>query len=370
MKKWLAITLAVMMLLSLLTACNGVTNSGTVTSTGPATESEVGYETRELSMACSFSETTTFSAVINYFCDYVEDHSGGKITFRRYQGGTFCTGTEELEYVSNGSIDISNSMPAYSKEVLPLIELVGNHPDGMEAAVKMSKYIYMENEETAKLARAETEAYNVVILGIYTAPEGGHCATKPITGWDDLKDCLYGTGAFAGAFEGLGLNVQTIPVGDMYESLSRGVVNAAGGGIANIYQMKWYEICKYALHSSVCNGMLPIWMNLDTFNSLSPAAQALMYEAADAASAYSIKAYTAADQEGIEYIRSIGGEVNEMSDEDNRLYIEQLYYGNYKDYYKYAAALGHGEDFDTLAQAAIDYMNLNITLADLKANMG
>ena len=300
---------------------------------------------------------------------YIEELSGGKMKVDFHPGGELCSETEDLQYVADGSTDMCQCMPTYFKEYIPTFNYAGNQLGGSRAATDFSRWLYMENEETAAIVNEEFEAYGVKLIGIVSAPENGFCSKKEIKGWDDLQGLMLGTGAFVSTFQALGLDVQQITVTDTYESLSRGVIDLASAGFATIYANKYYEICPNILEMNVANGTIPIFMNLDKWNSLSPAAQEVVTLAAKKALDDEIAFQAGQNQQCIDAVTEIGGTVNYMTDADKIKFVRQVYLGNYKDYYPSAEAIGRGEQFDTLALAAIEKLGLDITLDELKAQL-
>ncbi len=328
------------------------------------------YDEVELTAVISYNDGTTFANTLQYFCDYVTEHSGGKITFKIYTGGSFCTGPEELEYVNNGSIDVSVSGSAYALEHLPLTTAGIIASGGSESVYEAAKYLYLDNEETANILADEAAEYNLKILGCLVAYDIGIWSTKEGGSWETLAaNNTLGSGAYVSTFQDLGLNAQTIVMTDLYESVSRGIVSAASVGLLNGYQMGFAELCDYVTTGKVAAGALQFYINLDRYNSLTADTQALLLEAADQAVQYQVNDFVEGDAEILENCDDLGIQVDELSQEDCDEYMKYAYMGNYANYYPYAVANGTVDEFNTIFQTDIDYLGLDLTLEELQATV-
>ena len=141
MKKLIALLLSLSMILALgLTGCSSSSSSDDAEETTEATESEeetteeedaddaddssssdsVVYPEMTLTVSCSYGETETAGQTLAYFLDYITEASGGNIQFDVYWGATFCSASEDLTYVQNGSVDMTLLSVAEYTDVLPL----------------------------------------------------------------------------------------------------------------------------------------------------------------------------------------------------------------------------------------------------------
>ncbi len=318
----------------------------------------------------SYDQNNQIGMMLTAFLDYLEENSGGKVTATPYYGGTFCTGPEELEYVSNGSIDVSVTGAAYAVEHLPLAASSIISADGYEGVVDAGKEIYFNNEETSVALEKEASAYNLKALTTTTAFNIGIWSKNEGGSWEALgANNSLGGAAYATTFQALGINSQTIQMTDLYESLSRGIITAASLGLYNGYAAGLNELCDYVTIGNGAASAPQIYMNLDTFNSMSEATQQLFLDAADYAAYYLADLLTEGDQELIETLGEEGITVQQLSEEDEKLYMEKAYIGNYNSYVSYAEANGMLDEFNALYEFDLDYIGSDLTLEDLQAGL-
>ncbi len=113
MKKYLAMFLALVMMLS-LAACGGNSTDSSASSESdePAKETaaapeEPGSAEITLSMSCFDTAGSFNDLTANAFMDKVKEVSNGAISFQFYQNGTYCSLAEDYDFVCAGSLDCS-----------------------------------------------------------------------------------------------------------------------------------------------------------------------------------------------------------------------------------------------------------------------
>lgn len=321
------------------------------------TSEETVEEPITLRVTCGFSETDLSSRTLEYFCDLVEERSGGSIIFERWLGGTFCSLTEEFGYVSSGATDCAFILGNMVLESLPLwnIALTGYSVDNSNA---LFDYIYFENEDTATYAEDEATANNVKILGQVTGGATLYLATSSISNFEELSQLTFACDLNSEVYTALGFSVQSLPNSDLYESLSRGVVESVSSGIFGASSNKLYEVAKYVLVGTHGDAGPMLTFNLESFNSLTAEQQAIIEECAQETFAWNVEMYEQESQEVLDDMESSGCTLVEISEEDVQNLIEAIYTIKRDTLQPMAENAGVVEEFNAIYDVSIEYLGL------------
>ena len=143
-----------------------------------------------------------------------------------------------------------------------------------------------------------------------------------VTKLEDLKGkTLRGAGEVASAITALGATARDIPMPEMYDSVSKGVVDGTLVGIETLKSFKMAEVCKYTAFVWQVGNMYTFYlaMNLDKWNSLPPDVQEVFNDvSAEYAEKWAV-AWNDADVAGIEFSLSIpGNEVYRLTDAEGQ----------------------------------------------------
>jgi TRAP-type transport system periplasmic protein len=96
----------------------------------------------------------------------------------------------------------------------------------------------------------------------------------------------------------LGAQVIDLPTGEVYAALERGVVNATGWTQIGLIDLRWNEFVQYRVEPCFFSTDLGTIINLDSWNDLTPEAQAILQEVAiEHEAASTIAHQTRRDQE-------------------------------------------------------------------------
>ncbi len=326
------------------------------------TVEEPAGEPVKLVMSTSKNQTESGGMFLDYFCDYAEEASGGTITFERYYGGTLASSNEELSMLSSGAIGVASIMGNQFGDALPLLQFPDVGFESNEKTTEYFRHMILENEETAGLLAEEAAASNAKYLGYFAGGTRVWFSKAPITTLADGQGKIFGGMAGLALMEELGFStVATVPP-DSYESLSRGIVDLCGLNLIAACDMMWYEVApNVTIYGAYASGS-PLVINLDIWNSLSAEQQAILQEAADAASDYSLQYVL--DNEG-EYRTKLesewGATVYDFGEEDAATYREKALYIGCLDAYTRAQNIGNTDQMQIILQACADYWETDIS---------
>ena len=184
------------------------------------------------------------------FCDLVGKYSNGRIEMKYYPNGQLGTHDEHFHAVQENSIQVAM--------FAPYVNLV---PGGMMNWMPWT----IENWDEAKVAfeagkgvlwKVMEDAYNEVGMHmLYQTSFGAYGlgnSKRPLNSPEDLKNLKMRVSASLAAVrmlenmgKGTGMTLQTIPWGDVYDALSKGVVDGMWSMWPSLVDERHGEVLKY-----------------------------------------------------------------------------------------------------------------------------
>jgi TRAP-type C4-dicarboxylate transport system substrate-binding protein len=377
MKRALILSLGVVLALAMglaVAACGGeeetITTGASTTAAPETTTTEGKTSTTEretttttvsaqepitIKYATTFIETEAGGKIIQHFIDYVEEKTGGAVTFNPYFGGTLGTNMEELGLVGSGSVDIiSLDYPLFADQ-LPFLNFPMWAPPDAQTAMDYFNHLTFENPDTSILIQGEAAKNNIIYLGFTAGGGNVFLAKEPFATLADLGGREFGASAFAPAFEALGLTVvQSFPL-DTYENLSQGVIEATWMSFVPTINLKWYESAKYYKFDGTCAASNVFSVNLDTWAKLIPETQQIFKDAAKETEAFSLGLDSADTEASITMLTEAGVEVGWLSDEDIAKWWNLLFTASADDCMTRAETLGIVGEMTTVLGVAAGF---------------
>lgn len=213
------------------------------------------------------------------FWDDLNKASNGEIVGEIYTGESLGVTADVLEQASHGEAVVADCDLAYLANYVP------------DMGAVMSPYLIQEPEQILKLwdsdvfkdlcSQLETKGIHLIALNY----EGTrNLWTKvPITSRADvskLKIRCAATTMWNSVVETLGGNPTNIPMSEVYQAVSQGVVDGCEGVFSVIYSNKVYEVCKYVTLTEHLTGYTAIAMSSEVYNALSDDAKAALDQTA------------------------------------------------------------------------------------------
>lgn len=366
-KKVLSLMLALCMLFALAacgqsgqqSASTPAPDDGAPANTPSAGAGGPSYPTMELKIAMAASETSNEAESFKVITDYVTERTDGAITFKYYYNGSFCAQNEEMEYVTSGAIDLHYNLVAQNPDKTIVRQAFGNTLE-IDGVNDMFNYVLKENPETAAILEQECAEQNIKLLGVWNSGATVFLSTKPLTSMNDLRGTVYGADMGVEAIAALGVSTQTVLLSDIYESLSRGVIDSTSITLPGAIAMKWYEVAKNVLYISMAAPSHQLEMNLDTWNELGPDAQKLFEEAVALSEEKQLEYVHTSEEAMLQTIRDAGGVVTEVSEADKSEYLQIIYDQKYQTFYPLAESAGKGEEFLTVLRAVAGFSDITV----------
>jgi TRAP-type C4-dicarboxylate transport system substrate-binding protein len=245
----------------------------------------------------------------------IEKRTNGKVQITMFYGGTLTPADKCYDGVVKGISDIGFSVLAYTRGKFPLTE-VSDLPMGMKSGVVATKVI---NDYYKKFKPKEFGEVQVMYLHGHGA--GILHTKKEVKTLEDVKGMkIRCTGMAAKIAGALGATPVAMPMGETYDALSRGVVDASMAPYEALQGWKWGEVVKYTVEdwgSSYSTGMFVV-MNKDKWNSLPPDIQKTIEQVNEEYIEKQGKVWDEIDKAGRDYTVGRGNKIISLSPDENR----------------------------------------------------
>jgi TRAP-type C4-dicarboxylate transport system substrate-binding protein len=273
-----------------------------------------------LNFSNMFPPDNRITIAIDQWCKDVEKRTNGRVKVTQFTGSTLTPPAQTYAGIIKGIADIGLSFGSYTKGRFPLSEVI-DLPLGYRSGYVGAK---LANEYYKKFKPKEFD--EVKVLFFTTSPPHMLFAKKPISNLEDLKGLkIRSTGTSAQVVQALGAAPVSMPMGEAYDALSKGVVQ----GIIGPYEpMKGWKLAEVVNHSieygtAYVNANY-IAMNKDKWNGLPPDIQKIIEGMSDEWIEKMGKLWDDADREGKDVFLQKGGKVVVLSKEENARWAERL----------------------------------------------
>jgi TRAP-type C4-dicarboxylate transport system substrate-binding protein len=379
--KLVSMLLALVMVISLLGACGGSTDSSSddqqaaepTASADASDDAAAGDDSDAATVAdvdpmtitftTTFNETETGGEIIQYFIDYLNEHTNGAIDVSITWGGTLYDTAGELEAISSGAVNMAalGHMPHIG--TLNYLAFPGFAPGGTQAALDYFQTLMFDDPETSALIQGEAADNNIKYLNIIAGGANAFCSKNAFDSLDNLVSVSSKFGNMdAAIFEKLGFQVSAIGPGDTYDSLQRGAIDASQMGFAPMVSMSWQDVASYWALDGTYTAGNPFTCNLDWWNGLTEAQQNAIQEAADATQAYSATIYDDAIDGDIATVEeATGNQFVEFSDADIEKFWSACFEAKADSALETATANGKREGMITILKKAAEITNYDWT---------
>lgn len=287
------------------------------------------------------SSTTSYGHLAaEEFKKHVEADSAGEITVRIFPAGQLGKTDEIIKGTRLGTIDLTATgnpwMTGFNpvQNVLDIPFLFADHAHvyrALDGEVGRALLASMEAHGLKGLAFWEIGFRNVIN------------SKRPIRSVADMKGLKIrttGNKAHLQAFSLLGANPQPLPFGEVYLALQTNVVDGTEHPVNEVYAMKFNEVAKHMSLTRHAYTAMAFVMNLERWNSLAPAQQAVITKAAARATAFQREGLARLNAQRLEALQEAGMQV--VEDVDREAFRTVVY-----DQVKAAYEAEHGSELTT-----------------------
>ncbi len=269
-----------------------------------------GVAQTTLRFAHPVPESDPQHVMAEFFAEELSARTDGEITVQIFPNGQLGNDAQMIDGVRSGIIDIS---------LVGLNNLTGLMPDA--GAIELPfmfpsreiAYQVLDGGPGQTIA-AEFEQNGMKSLGY---PENGYRNMTnnrgPIVEPADVEGLqmrVNNSKALNDMFLALGAAPQQLPVAELYTALETGVVDSQDHPIAVTLSFKFYEVQDYLSMTQHAYAALAFFMNLDTFEGLTPEQQQIVLDTAADAVAMQRELSETNEEERIAELEANGMQVN------------------------------------------------------------
>ena len=236
---------------------------------GTVLPSEKAYaKVIKLKVANFFPPPTFQSKVLEEFCRDLEKRTGGKVKVDYFAGGSLLKAPAMFDGIVNGITDIGYSHVYYTAGRMPVTE-AGGLPLGL-ATGWVASHVYNDfyNEFKPK------EFDKVKVLWMNASPCSAIAtAKKPVRKLEDLKGLTIRAPGMAGeVIKALGGTPAPTPMMEVYDAISKGVIDGETSNFETLIAFKFAEVVKYSTSIWQINNPFPFYlvMNKRSYGKLPP----------------------------------------------------------------------------------------------------
>ncbi|MCL4182603.1 MAG: TRAP transporter substrate-binding protein DctP [Burkholderiaceae bacterium] len=222
----------------------------------------------------AWAEGNFFSLNFEKFVQKVNADGKGIIQINYLGGGPKVMPQFEVgNALKSGVVDIANVTGNFYTSLLPESDALSVSTIPVQEWRKNGAYDYINKLWGEKL--------NAYYLGRAIDNMPYHLfLKKPVTKPDLTGMRLRGLPIYRDFFESLGGNVLTIPPGETYTALERGVIDGYGWPVSGIFDLSLQEHTRYRIEPGFYNTEVGVLVNLNTWKRLNDRQRAVLQEAA------------------------------------------------------------------------------------------
>lgn len=259
------------------------------------------------------------------FSDLVKEKSGGKMMVKIFPAEQLGKTEATLEMLENGTIQVYPEGETYLQKYVDELKYT-NLPFVFETREHYARFI---NSPRVKgwTERVKKE-HNIMIVGnvadFVRGPYRVMVAKKPITSLADVKGLklrLHPDDLSISVWRELGANTIVLAWTEIYESMSRGIVEATNSPMALVEPMKFYEVAKYIVrHDEFPQGMAFMTSAKD-FDALTPELKKVVVDSVKGAGDYSAELMEKQAKESITRMEKKGAKYSTI---DRKPFVEKI----------------------------------------------
>jgi tripartite ATP-independent transporter DctP family solute receptor len=235
------------------------------------------------------------AALDTVFKPQIEQASGGAITVDIYHSGTLGNEGDLWNAVRNGTIEVAILGTPMNQEYPTM--LISDWPF-LYRDLAHAKKVW-----TGPIAEEINTEFHQKFPTTYMLAWGPNSArtftsNKKLTSVADFRGQKFrmpGNPIHIGIAENLGASAQVIPLGELFSAMETGVVDGQDNGMVTVISEAFYEVQKYLYETNHIIATLEIVVSAPFYDSLTPAQQKIVN---DAAKATTVKAWD-------DYIKSV-----------------------------------------------------------------
>jgi TRAP-type transport system periplasmic protein len=269
----------------------------------------------ELSYSVFFPAPHKQTVLADEWAKEVGKRTQGKVKVTLFPGGTLTPAPTCYDGVVKGISDIGMSVLAYTKGKFPLTEVI-DLPLGYTSGTAATRLI---NQYYQKFRPKEFE--EVKVLYLHAHGPGILHSKKAVAKLEDLKGMrIRCTGTVTEVVKALGAVPMSMPMGETYDALNRGMVEGSMAPMESLEGWKWGEVVKFTTesHGSAYSTGFFVVMNKDKWNALPADIQTILEKINAEWMEKAGKVWDDIDKSGKEFSLKLGNKILPLSKEENQ----------------------------------------------------
>lgn len=238
-----------------------------------------------LKLNSQWPATTAGSKVDQWFADEIKRRTNGDVEIRIFWSEALGKAAENLSLLKSGAIEMGAMSPGYFPTQLPFHAAPNSIPMAMET-VKQANVLMKRLAAEVPAFQAEAKANGVRTLFFHHLNPYLLVSREPITTVEAMKGRkirTWGTDMPRMA-QAVGATPVTLSLPEIYESLSRGVVDSAPFSVDLVVNYKIYEVAKNVSEMTLWLGpSWGVWIGDSAWQKLTPAQQKVLTDVAEEA---------------------------------------------------------------------------------------
>jgi len=230
----------------------------------------------ELVYATPYAASHPFSQADQVWMEFVAERSGGSLRIKPNWSGALLSSEHSMLELRHGVADIGLITPIYVKGGTHLIRLQSGFYSGTTTiAQQLALYRCLE----AGSPQFATELEGLKVLAVQGGSLPGIITTdKAINSLDDLQGMrIRGPTELLGVLQELGADPVNMPMGDVYSTLAKGVLDGVVAPTDTFRALHFAEVADHYVNMSIPRGAYPARaMSMQRWQQLSPQQQAVL----------------------------------------------------------------------------------------------
>lgn len=288
--------------------------AATVTSPAQAADQIVWKATSAYGAGLSYHQHAT------YFAERVKEMSNGRLIIQMNTGGSIVPVLSEQDAVNKGALDLCCSSSMYIRGKFPAAVQLGASMFDFKQQEFMAWLEYGGGYDLWQ-EMYDTKGWNVKVLPAFCiyGTESLGWYRKPIRTLDDFKGMKYRTvGEWGEVVQSLGGSVISIPSGELYSALEKGVLDGVDMSHPSFDKgLGLYEICKYNVYPGVhqTSGAMETLVSMEKWKALPDDLKQIVIAALRETNFRSMTKTIIEDAEAVEFFRTKGVEIIKLAPE-------------------------------------------------------
>jgi len=252
------------------------------------------------------AETSPTHLAALRFAEIVEKKTGGEIEIKVYPNSQLGGALDMFTGMKTGAIDM----------VYGGINTLGWIKGGEVYQITAVPFLFRSYDEMRRillsplfkpLNEEAEKATGVKIINMNgdTSPRQLTTRDKTVNSAADFKGLkirIAESAMVRAAMTKLEAHPTVIPFSELYMALRQGVVDAQENGVIPVKNMSFYEVQKYLMVTNYIRDIETFYLGMSRSNSLTPAQQKILYEAAEEAGQYETELTIKAEDEALKFL--------------------------------------------------------------------